>query len=539
MSAETYILKYINKNKSFFIIASLLLGVGLLCHGYMFFNKLPNFDEMGSINGYLGIATPSGRWALPFAGILNGPFSSPAINGFLCSLFLIASTFIISDTLQIKSKLSTLCMGCVLISFPTITSSLTFMFTSFAYMLSLFLEVLAVWLAVSDIALFPKFQAANPKAFQCLKFLISACLMATGLGIYQAYYQVACTVILIYGMQSLLSDDLRLVWKKALKLFCLLIVSMGIYLIMTKVGCFFSGKEMSVTYGAGSVPELLANLPHALTRCYRDFASVFYSDFRGISHNLVVRLLITVSFLIGICLYEALLLKRHKNLLLGNILLLLFPIALEVIGFTMVSRGMDTLTVYSYALILVFPFAMLSLCDFKVNPRILNFLYSCIMISSLLLTWQYAILANNVYTTMDLAKLEASSYYTTMVTQIKSLDHYSSELPLCLLGTNSEDETLYDLSAYYKGDVRGQMTCHRYINMYSRHYFLSVFLGYDPQVINWQDFIPAADQQTCLTLQEMPCYPEAGSIAIINDTVIVKLSNDYLTASSEKPEWRD
>lgn len=539
MAAETYILKYINKNKSFLTIASLLLGVGLLCHGYMFFNKLPNFDEMGSINGYLGIATPSGRWALPFAGILNGPFSSPAINGFLCALFLIASTFIISDTLQIKSKLSTLCMGCVLISFPTITSSLTFMFTSFAYMLSLFLEVLAVWLAVSDIALFPKFQAANPKAFQCLKFLISACLMATGLGIYQAYYQVACTVILIYGMQSLLSDDLRLVWKKALKLFCLLIVSMGIYLIMAKVGCFFSGKEMSVTYGAGSVPELLANLPHALTRCYRDFASVFYSDFRGISHNLVVRLLITVSFLIGICLYEALLLKRHKNLLLGNILLLLFPIALEVIGFTMVSRGMDTLTVYSYALILVFPFAMLSLCDFKVNTRILNFLYSCVMISSLLLTWQYAILANNVYTTMDLAKLEASSYYTTMVTQIKSLDHYSTELPLCLLGTNSEDETLYDLSAYYKGDVRGQMTCDRYINMYSRHYFLSVFLGYDPQVIGWQDFIPAADQQTCLTLQEMPCYPEAGSIAIINDTVIVKLSNDYLTASSEKPEWRD
>lgn len=539
MAAETYILKYINKNKSFFIIASLLLGVGLLCHGYMFFNKLPNFDEMGSINGYLGIATPSGRWALPFAGILNGPFSSPAINGFLCTLFLIASTFIISDTLQIKSKLSTLCIGCVLISFPTITSSLTFMFTSFAYMLSLFLEVLAVWLAVSDIALFPKFQAANPKAFQCLKFLISACLMATGLGIYQAYYQVACTVILIYGMQSLLSDDLRLVWKKALKLFCLLIVSMGIYLIMAKVGCFFSGKEMSVTYGAGSVPELLANLPHALARCYRDFASVFYSDFRGISHNLIVRLLITVSFLIGICLYEVLLLKRHKNLLLGNVLLLLFPIALEVIGFTMVSRGMDTLTVYSYALILVFPFAMLSLCDFKVNTRILNFLYSCVMISSLLLTWQYAILANNVYTTMDLAKLEASSYYTTMVTQIKSLDHYSTELPLCLLGTNSEDETLYDLSAYYKGDVRGQMTCDRYINMYSRHYFLSVFLGYDPQVINWQDFIPAADQQTCLTLQEMPCYPDAGSIAIINDTVIVKLSNDYLTASSEKPEWRD
>lgn len=539
MNIEAKLTRILMKYKSFFLLSIFLFGVGLICHGYMLFNKLPNFDEVGSVNGFLGIATPNGRWVLPFMGIFNGPFSSPVINGFLTILFIILSVFFICDLFQIKSKFFMFCIGCLLIAFPTVTSSLTFMFMTFVFTFSLLLEVLAVWLAVSDIALFPKFQAANPKAFQCLKFLISACLMATGLGIYQAYYQVACTVILIYGMQSLLSDDLRLVWKKALKLFCLLIVSMGIYLIMAKVGCFFSGKEMSVTYGAGSVPELLANLPHALTRCYRDFASVFYSDFRGISHNLVVRLLITVSFLIGICLYEALLLKRHKNLLLGNILLLLFPIALEVIGFTMVSRGMDTLTVYSYALILVFPFAMLSLCDFKVNPRILNFLYSCIMISSLLLTWQYAILANNVYTTMDLAKLEASSYYTTMVTQIKSLDHYSTELPLCLLGTNSEDETLYDLSAYYKGDVRGQMTCHRYINMYSRHYFLSVFLGYDPQVIDWEDFIPAVDQQTCLTLQEMPCYPDAGSIAIINDTVIVKLSNDYLTASSEKPEWRD
>lgn len=539
MNIEVRLTRILTKYKSLFLLSVLLLGVGLICHGYMLFNKLPNFDEVGSVNGFLGIATPNGRWALPFMGIFNGPFSSPVINGFLTILFIILSVFFICDLFQIKSKFFIFCIGCLLIAFPTVTSSLTFMFMTFVFTFSLLLEVLSVWLAVSDIAFFQKFQVARPRTFQCLKFLFSACLMATGLGIYQAYYQVACTVIIIYGMQSLLSDDPRLVWKKALKLFCLLVVSMGIYLVMAKIGCFFSGKEMSVTYGAGSMPELLANLPHALARCYRDFASVFYKDFRGVSYNLTVRLLIAVFFLIGVCLYEYLLYQRHKSLLIGNALLLLFPISLEVIGFTMVSRGMDTLTIYSYALIFVFPFAMLSLCKLKSNARVFNLLYSCIAISSLVLTWQYAILANNVYTTMDLAKLEATSYYTTMVTQIKSLDHYSTELPLCLLGTNSEDETLYDLSAYYKGDVRGQMTCNRYINMYSRHYFLSVFLGYDPQVVYWQDFIPAADQQTCLTLQEMPCYPNAGSIAIINDTIIVKLSNDYLTASSEKPEWRD
>lgn len=120
--------------------------------------------------------------------------------------------------------------------------------------------------------------------------------------------------------------------------------------------------------------------------------------------------------LIGIVLYEYLLLCKHKNLLLGNLLLILLPLTLGVIGLTMTSRGLDTLTVFSYALLIVFPFAILNVAEETLKLQIQNILWGAVMAGSLMITWQYAILSNNVYTTMDIAKTEAMSYYTTMIT---------------------------------------------------------------------------------------------------------------------------
>lgn len=540
MEIDELVKIYVKKHKSALIIGQLLFAMGLLCHGYMFFNKLPNFDETGSVNGYLGIATPLGRWALPFTGILNGPFSSPAFNGGLSLLFIILSVFLIADILKIKSNLAVLCIGGVLVSFPAITSTFTFMYASVAYMFSLFLEVLAVWLAISDLPLFVKYQKNKPFTFNLIKFLLSICIMAGGIGIYQAYYQVACTLVLLYGLQLYIKADKQAVFKNACKLFSLLLFGMLVNLIMTKIGCLYTGKAFEASYGAGSVLELIKNIPHALFRCYSDFVSVFISDFRGISFNWIVRLILSVLVLIGIILYEYLLLSKHRNLLLGNLMLILFPLTLGVIGLTMTSRGLDTLTVFSYSLLAVFPFAMLSAGDNQLKCHVQNILLTAAISGSLLLTWQYAILSNNVYTTMDIAKTEAMSYYTTMITQIKSTDGYTDSLSVCLLGTDSSDSAVYDLSAFYRGDVRGQMTCNRFIDMYSRYYFLSIYLGFDSDFIAWQDLLQTADEETLHVLNAMPSYPDSESIKIIDNMVVVKISDDYTAESGEtKQEWRE
>lgn len=532
MGIDELVANYVKKHKSVFIIGLLLFIAGLICHGYMLFNKLPNFDEAGSVNGFLGIATPHGRWALPFTGILNGPFSSPAINGSLSIFFIILSVFLISDILKINSNLAILCIGLVLVSFPTVTSSLTFMFMCFAFMASLFLEVLAVWLAVTDLPFFTKYKKAT--------YVLAVCVMAGGLGIYQAYYQVACALVLLYGLQLFIKEEKQPVAKSACKLLSLLILGMAVYYIMAKIGCIYTGKEMEVSYGASSIPELIKNIPHAFLRCYSNFVSIFISDFRGISFNWILRIFLFVLVLGGIVLYEYLLFAKHKNLLLGNFMLLLLPLTLGVIGFTMTSRGLDTLTIFSYSFLVVFPFAILRAADGILKPKISNILLGIALIISFLTAWQYAILSNNVYTTMDIAKTEAMSYYTTMITQIKSTEGYADDLSVCLLGTESSDQAVYDLSDYYRGDVRGQMTCNRFINMYSRYYFLSVFLGFDSDFIDWEDYCQAASDDTLKILEEMSPYPDAGSIKIVNDTIVIKISDDYKEGAVEnKLEWRD
>lgn len=525
MSIDELVINYIKKRKSVFIIALLLFIAGIICHGYMFFNKLPNLDETGSVNGFLGIATPLGRWALPFTGILNGPFSSPAFNGSLSLFFIILSVFFIADTLKIKSNLAILFMGGVLVSFPVVTSTFTFMYTSVAYMLALFLEVLAVWLAVSDLP----FCAKYPKII----FFIASCIMAGGIGIYQAYYQVACTLILIYGLQTYVREDKQTVAKNACRLISLLFIGMVVYYIMTRIGCLYTGKEMDVFYAAGSISEFAKSIPHSFLRCYSYFISIFISDFRGVSFNQIVRIALLALVLIGIALYEYLLFCRRRNLLSGNFMLLLFPLTLGVIRFTMTSRALDTLIIFSYSLLAVFPFAMLSVAENDLKVKISNVLTAIGLAGCLLLTWQYAILANNVYTTMDIAKTEAMSYYTAMIAQIKSIDGYTDDLSVCLLGTESSDSTVYDLSDFYRGDVRGKMTCNRFINMYSRYYFLSIYLGYNPDFIAWEDFLETENDENLRILEEMPSYPDSGSIKVIDDTVIIKLSDDYKEAPVE------
>jgi len=60
------------------------------------------------------------------------------------------------------------------------------------------------------------------------------------------------------------------------------------------------------------------------------------------------------------------------------------------------------------------------------------------------------------------------------------------------------------------------------LNQYSRNDWIRNFIGYE---------IPVADSQTVKILaasdavQAMPCYPDAGSVSVIGDTVVVKFQN--------------
>lgn len=71
------------------------LIIGLIAHTYMFTNKIPNYDDLRTIDGF-GTTFRSGRWFLWIVGTvayhLDFVFSLPWMNGliFVCLIALSA-----------------------------------------------------------------------------------------------------------------------------------------------------------------------------------------------------------------------------------------------------------------------------------------------------------------------------------------------------------------------------------------------------------------------------------------------------------------
>ena len=72
----------------------------------------------------------------------------------------------------------------------------------------------------------------------------------------------------------------------------------------------------------------------------------------------------------------------------------------------------------------------------------------------------------------------------------------------------------------YSKDVNG------YVNDYTWIKFMKQWTGYSPTVIDAAAFAEIDE------VKQMPSYPDDGSIAIINDTVVVKFQNDVVTSGT-------
>ena len=81
--------------------ASLLAG--LAAHGYAFFNKLVNHDEIESLFGK-GATITSGRWGLELVKILFPDWSMPWIYGLVSLLLMAAAACVMLWMLEVRGR---------------------------------------------------------------------------------------------------------------------------------------------------------------------------------------------------------------------------------------------------------------------------------------------------------------------------------------------------------------------------------------------------------------------------------------------------
>ncbi len=340
------------------------------------------------------------------------------------------------------------------------------------------------------------------------------------MGIYQAYLPFAATLYVVLLLIRLFDDEeVTQVIKSAVYYFAIIILGVGLYFFLTKLSLWITGQELTQTKGINTMGQFdTARVSEIIEIIIRNITGVFSGNELEISYNYAVKMMYLVLFLSSIYCISRLIARAYKKkeyFSCAAILVLLAAFEIAVNGiFIMCSEGIYSLMYYSYVFLMILPICMLEHLG-KHGQNKVDFGVELMTVFGLITgIASYCHFANTQYLSVELSYKQAESYCTTMITQIKSVEGYSDELPVAFVGHDIEDESLY------KNDVMDAVLFSgrdvTLVEAYSREYMLRYYCGFDPEYVS-------AEMIDESKIAEMPTYPEAGAIQIIDGVVVIRL----------------
>ena len=506
------LLRRVPKHIRFTFLSALILG--FFTHSYAFLNKFTNHDDLNQMF-YASYGAASGRWLLPSVLRLDGNVSMPWLIGVLSLLFLALTACLTVSLLRIRTPLGCGLAAALLVSFPAVTATFGYMFTASGYFFSLFLAVLAAWVA-------------------CRRgwrgSLTGVILLTLSMGVYQAYLPAAAALM----VGSLLLETLdgertfRQLLGKGARLVVTLGASVTAYLLAARLAAPSGGlTDYEGIADMGKVS--LSRLPRLVYYAFRKYRLFFWvNDWN--CHIPFLRWGFLLAALGSLSLGAALLRRRRLGPArtgLALILAVLYPLAGTFI-YVMVPDGYVHIhMLYPMVSILLLPLALLEYTapgeERPWNgflPRIMSWI---LVVTLGLAAYSYWLTDNNAYLKADYAMRQCSAWSNRLIARIEDCEGYEPGMKVVLLGSNEREEALsptpeLDLARlvgiYDLGDLRTYFTY---------QHFLRYFLAFT-------DPVYTGDSETAALYAEkpgvraMPLYPRQGSVMTVDGAVVVKLN---------------
>lgn len=505
------------------------MAAGLLAHAYQFTNKLFNYDELGHTPEGFGSGIELGRWGLEFFGRLTnlffGNYSLPMINGMITLLFFAISACFIVLILDIRDSVFAGLTGALCTVFPAVTGTYFFMYTAPYYALALLLSCVAPWLVMK-----------YPGKRQI--YVLAGILLALATGIYQSYFSVAVCLMLADLLLTCMEEQKEVegkyswndILKRGLQELLFLIFGLLLYFVVNRIVLFCSGITLRDYQGISEMGKVgFQELLSGISRCYSDFFRIVLSDVLQTNPTAIVRLGI---FALGVIMLAALikvLMDKQKTVGIKLLLLLftmLFPMAVFLI-YIMAAGGAYVYTIMAYSLVFIFfvPLAALErvLMRTEAHGEKERLLQTAVSwggtMAASTAVFVYIWFANGNYQALQYTNYHDLAYYAVIMTQVKSLDGYRDDLPVAVVGETIKDETDRAgalLEATF--NIGGKSATN--ISSYSSLNILTKYLGFQPAFL-WNEELDRISEEE--HVKEMPCYPKDGSIAIVDDVIVIKL----------------
>lgn len=511
------------KTKDFFPKINWKLFIGLFLFGYIIHSfritqMINAADDIYILFKGYGGGIISGRWALEYLGnLVNwkwqlGSFNLSVFDGTLTLLLLSMSACIILELFDLQHHKLGILFAAVFMVYPTCSATFLFMFTAAYYGLSCFLAVLAAYYI-------------KTQNFLCGIFAVGCIAVSTG--IYQAYFPVTVTLCLLVVIEYFLKQnaDFRAGIKKAIYYFLMLCLGLASYLVILNNRLGHFGKELAAYQGLDSMGQLeLQEIPDLIVKCYSRFLRLPMEVYHSINTLEITRKCIMAVFVL--CLIAGVFAVIRQRGFLNRIMLvlavILLPIAVNLIEIICSKGTIYELMVYPTVFVFLLPILFWKRIHVNGNiqqllNRISGFVLAAILILSVL---GYSWHANWNYVALDYMNRETTSYYTTLVTRIKSAEGYRDEYPVLFAGAPAFQDEQFNNPYSAFPEFYFECNPRNLLNVYSWKEALTAYTGF-------HFMTPANEENEKIfaseEYQEMNRYPDDGSIKVIDDIIVIKL----------------
>ena len=354
---------------------------------------------------------------------------------------------------------------------------------------------------------------------------------AIALGLYQSYISVTIVLVMMSCMMALLEGkEFKDVLVRGLKAIAMLATAGVLYFIALKACDLITGIDQNTgTYnGLDSMYSLMdTSILKRIQQTYtKSGLKLMTTNPIAVLPRTMMRIVNAVFCLCaGVVAVSTLLTGKVKkaNRLLFAVLGILLPFGANVAYFLSGSNH----TLMLYAIWFVYLLVMLIFrwkIQNKDGTKVVLYwkgLRNVTVITLAMILFSNILVSNAVYLKKDLERSATLSIVTRVVDDIEEIDGYEpGETKLCLVGLASylqEKAGFGRLTGITGTDFRSQMTNPTSIQNYFK-YVLEIPVAYIEH-----DYVKLNKLTNSPEVKAMPIYPAEGSIAFVDDVLVVKL----------------
>ncbi len=469
---------------------------GFAAHAFMLTNKIP-FDDDLPFMFDKGATSISGRYGLELMRFIMPDISMPWVYGILTLLLLAAAACLTLRIFNIRNPLLQILLPAVLVSFPSVTGTLSYMFTAGPYALALVMSIGGVYIFSS-----------GKKG----RWLISPLLIAFSCSIYQGYFSFASSYCVLLMIKALLNNEKSakdtLVY--GLKLLAMLLVGLAVY----GLAIVFFSKLLDLPLLSEVINEK-QSFPMRIAVAYSAYLNTVFKGYFGFVNSGLSRLMHIILLLV---LVAAILLRisRCGNLmskLLLGLCLFLFPLSCYCLYMLADNGYIHAMALYSFSSLYILAAIVL---DGLPTGRRHVALKDAAAIALMLVLANNVYFSNSFYLYTHLQYETVYSTYTSVLAQLTQTPGFDEDVSIAIIGDAPALREDYDGAFDFSKFI---LPGNNIIKPVQAPWVFRYYLGCD---------VPFADDARCAEIMEsaefaaMPVYPYEGSVKLIGDVIAVK-----------------